>query len=317
MLNGWQQPTVLVTHAKMAPRLIPTIQAEVPVRHAVAISDLTPAERTEVDVVIGYQFPPGVLAELPALRWLHLTGTGTDHLAAAGLRPDVLVTNSARVPVESVAEYAVAGLFMLLKDLSGLADRPPWFASRAVLLRDSVVLVLGAGRIGRAVLDRLSALGARCVAVTRTGAVPVPGAERTIGVDQLVAAAATADHLVACLPGTDRTANLVDRAVFDALPAHAAFVNVGRASTVDDGALHEALRSGGIRGAFVDVHRVEPLPDDDPAWTVPNLVVSPHRAFGFPDEPDEVGRTFLDNLADLRAGLRPRDAVTTTHEEES
>ncbi|WP_460398638.1 D-2-hydroxyacid dehydrogenase [Actinophytocola sediminis] len=314
--RDWRRPTVLVAHSKMAPRLLPRIEAEVPVLHADTVADLDPEIRAGVDVLVGYQFPPGVLAELPSLRWLHLTGTGTDHLAEAGLRPDVLVTNSARVPVDSVAEYAVAGLLMLLKDFPELAHRPPWYSSQAVMLHGSVVLVLGAGRIGRAVVRRLAVLGARCVAVTRTGEVPVPEAERTIGVERLIDAAASADHMVCCLPGTEKTANLVDKAVLAALPSHAALVNVGRASTVDDEALHEALRERQIRSAFLDVHRTEPLPADDPVWTVPNLVVSPHRAFAFPGEPTEVGKAFLENLADLRAGRPPRDAVKVSTKED-
>ncbi|RKT74270.1 phosphoglycerate dehydrogenase-like enzyme [Saccharothrix variisporea] len=308
---SWDRPEVLVAHSKMWPELVPRIAAEIPVRQSDTIAALDPETRASIDVLVGYQFPPDCLPLLPNLRWLHLTGTGTDHLAAAGLRPGTLVTNAARVPVEAVAEYAVAGLFMLLKDLVELTEishRPAWYTGRAVMLDGATVLVLGGGRIGRAVIRRLSALGARCVAVTRTGRTPVPLAVKTVGVEALPGIAAEVDHVVACLPATDQP--LVDKAVLGALPAHAAFVNVGRASTVDEEALYEALRSQQIRGAFLDVHKNEPLPDDDPVWQVPNLVVSPHRAFAFPGEPAEVARTFLDNLADLRAGRTPRDAVT-------
>uniref|UniRef100_UPI003CD0B7CF NAD(P)-dependent oxidoreductase n=1 Tax=Saccharothrix mutabilis TaxID=33921 RepID=UPI003CD0B7CF len=382
---------------------MPRIAAEIEVRQSDTIADLDPAARAGVEVLVGYQFPPGCLDLLPNLRWLHLTGTGTDHLAAAGLRPGTLVTNAARVPVEAVAEYAVAGLFMLLKDLAQLTEnfsvvgtganhalrgnadpgevtswaagttgqaggddtageaglaagttghagttgqagdtaangsraagttsetggaapgggaaraigaRPAWYTGRAVMLDGATVLVLGGGRIGRAVVRRLSALGARCIAVTRSGRTPVPLAVKTVGVSQVLDVAAEVDHVVGCLPATDQP--LVDKAVLAALPTHAAFVNVGRASTVDEEALYEALRSQQIRGAFLDVHHVEPLPDDDPAWTVPNLVISPHRAFAFPGEPAEVARTFLDNLADLRAGRTPRDAVNLGEEQ--
>lgn len=318
MTASWERPTVLVAHSRMAPELVPRVRDEVPALCAESVADLPEDVRAGVDVLVGYQFPPGVLALLPALRWLHLTGTGTDHLRAAGLTPGVLVTNSARVPVESVAEYALSALLMLLKDLSGLVERPqrlPWYSSTALMLHGSTVLVLGAGRIGRALVRRLDALGARCVAVTRTGATPVPGAARTIGVDGLSDAAATADHVVCCLPGAQDTANLVDGDLLGRLRPHAVLVNVGRASTVDESALYGALRAGGLRGAFLDVHRVEPLPPDDPAWSVPNLVLSPHRAFGFRGEPDEVARTFLANLSDLRAGRTPRDVVVV-HEEE-
>ncbi|WP_367127814.1 NAD(P)-dependent oxidoreductase [Saccharothrix sp. HUAS TT1] len=316
---GWEHPTVLVAHSKMAPHLVPHVRDEVPVLCAETVAELPGDVRSRVDVLVGYQFPAGVLDLLPALRWLHLTGTGTDHLRAAGLVPGVLVTNSARVPVESVAEYAVSALLMLLKDFASLVERPqrlPWYSSPAVMLDGSTVLVLGAGRIGRALVRRLAALGARCVAVTRTGAEPVPGAVRTIGVAELPRTVATADHVVCCLPGSEETAGLVDADFLAALKPHSALVNVGRAATVDEVALHAALRAGALRGAFVDVHRVEPLPPDDPAWSVPNLVVSPHRAFAFPGEPAGVGRAFLDNLSDLRAGRTPRDAVVVAVEEE-
>jgi phosphoglycerate dehydrogenase-like enzyme len=223
------------------------------------------------------------------------------------------------VPVEAVAEYAVSALLMLLKDFPVLQRRPQdlrWYSSPAVMLQGSTVLVLGAGRIGRGVVRRLDALGARCVAATATGTGTLPGGVRVIGPDAVLDAAATADHVICCLPATTGTANLVDKELLGLLRPHAALVNVGRASTVDHDALYDALRAGELRGAFLDVHRVEPLSADDPAWAVPNLVVSPHRAFAFPGEPAEVGRAFLDNLSDLRAGRAPRDVVAFAHEGE-
>ena len=94
--TDWTRPRVLIAHSKMAPKLVPHIDAEVPVLCAETITDLPEDVRAGVDVMVGHQFPPGVLAQLPNLRWLHLTGTGTEHLPAAGLAPGVLVTSSAR-----------------------------------------------------------------------------------------------------------------------------------------------------------------------------------------------------------------------------
>lgn len=303
--GDWSHLQVCLAHTRMAPRLAPAL-AEVP---GLQLVTGTGGSVPDADVVIGYHFAPGSLADLGRLRWVHLTGTGTEHLEPAGLAPDVLVTTSAAVPVAAVAEYALSGLMLLAKDLVDVAARQAcdWYTSRATMLAGSAVAVVGAGRIGRAVISRLGALGAYAVAVTRPGAAEVPGASRTMGIDQLAAEAATLDHLIGCLPGGSETAGLISAEVLAALPPHAVVVNVGRASTMDTPKLHSALRKGQLRGAFVDVHEVEPLPSDDPAWSVPNLVISPHRAFCFPDEPEGVAAVFLDNLGDLRGGRTPRD----------
>lgn len=305
--DDWSRVDVRIAYTRMAPRLLPVLAGVVGLRACIEADEPGP----DTEVLIGYQFPPGSLAGLPRLRWVHLTGTGVDHLARAGLPAGVLVTTSAAVPVTAVAEYAVAGLLLLTKDLIDVvAGRPAdWFTSRATLLAGSTVGVVGVGRIGRAVVDRLTALGAKPVAVTRTGRPAIPEAVCTIGAERLTAEASTLDHLVACLPGSAGTAGLIGADVIAALPPHATVVNVGRASTLDTAALYAALREGRLRGAFLDVHEIEPMPPDDPAWSVPGLVVSPHRAFCFPGEPAGVAAAFLDNLDDLRGGRPPRDRV--------
>ncbi|MFE6664955.1 NAD(P)-dependent oxidoreductase [Streptomyces sp. NPDC057697] len=308
----WHDPQVLVAHTAMAEELLPHLQPLVMAARATSLLDLSRSELAEIEVLIGHHFPARSLTLLPGLRWLHLTGSGTDHLPAAGLAPGTLVTNSARVPVESVAEYALSALLMLLKEFPTLSARPqrrPWHTSTATMLSGSTVLVVGAGRIGQSVIRRITALGARCVAVTRTGERDVPGADRTVGAGRLAEAAATADHMVCCLPATTGTHHLVNGDVLSALPTGAALVNVGRAGTVDDMALREALEAGTLRGALLDVHDTEPLPADDPRWHIPGLVISPHCAFAFPGEPAAVGQAFQDNLTDLRAGRAARDTV--------
>jgi len=311
----WDRLDVLVTHCGMAGELVAALDGQaglrLRVREGAAPADPVAADLGSYrpDVVIGYQFGPGSLHGLAGVRWLHLTGTGVDHLEPAGVDPDLLVTTSSRAPVTAVAEYALAGLFLLAKDLVGVAggQRREWFSSAANLVAGSTVAVLGAGRIGRAVLTRLSALGARTVAVTRHGDQPVAEAARTIGLASLAAEAAGLDAVIGCLPGGPGTVHALGREVLARLPAHARVINVGRASTIDTQALYAALRARRLGGAFLDVHDVEPLPADHEAWQVPGLVVSPHCAFRFPGEPAAVAATFLDNLDDLRRGQAPRD----------
>lgn len=306
----WDRLDVRVTGTGMAARLVELLDGTpgLSVRAGGAITDSD-------QVIIGFKFGAGSLAPAAGLRWLHLTGTGTEHLTQAGLSPEVLVTSSASVPVTAVAEYAFAGLLLLAKDLAGLIDGRPrrpdeWFTSAATLLDGSTVAVAGAGRIGRAILARAAAFGARTIAVTRPDARPDAGATRSVGADRLVMEAPGIDHLVCALPGTAATTGLISAAVLDALPRHATVVNVGRAGTIDIAALYAALTAGRLHGAFLDVHETEPLPPDDPAWEVPRLIVSPHRAFSFPDEPRRVAEVFLANLDDLRHGRVPRDEAS-------
>jgi phosphoglycerate dehydrogenase-like enzyme len=305
----------------MGPALLKALGDRVTARLVDSPASLDPARQAdipglhEVDTIIGFHFPREALAELPNLRWLHLTGTGSDHLPATGLRSGVLVTNSPRVAIEPVAEYALTGLLACLKDIAGLGARPnqrPWFGASSLMLAGSTVGVLGAGRIGTAVIRRLTALGARAVAFTRTGGPDIPEATETVASARLDERASALDSLVCCLPATAATRGLVGAATLAALPPHASVVNVGRASSIDLGALYESLRARRIHAAFLDVHTTEPLPPDDEAWQVPGLVVSPHCGFAFPDEAVEVARGFFANLTDLRAGIPPRDQVAAS-----
>lgn len=306
---------VVVTHTDMAQPLAAAIAdgSRVDVRAHPTLDDVPDAVAAETDVLVGFHFPPASLTRMGRLRWLHLTGSGVDHLPATGLRPDVLVTTSARVPVDAVAEYAVAGLLHLAKDLGDERGRRhrPWFTGRATMLAGSTVAVVGAGRIGRAVIDRLAPWGVNVVAVTRPGspAGDVPGAARTVPSDRFAAEAPAWDHVVLCLPAGSSTDGLVGAAEIAALPPRATIVNVGRAACLDSGALFDALAAGRLRGAFLDVHDEEPLGPDHPAWDVPNLTISPHCAFAFPGEVAATAAAFLANLDDLRRGRPLRDAV--------
>src|SRR5699024_2409493 len=101
------------------------------------------------------------------------------------------------------------------------------------------------------------------------------------------------------LPATERTAGAVGREVLAALPDHALLLNVGRGATVDQTALREALEAGTLGGAAIDVTEPEPLPQNDPLWDAPRLLITPHAAGGRPVGAD--GR-ITENLRALRDG---------------
>jgi phosphoglycerate dehydrogenase-like enzyme len=115
-------------------------------------------------------------------------------------------------------------------------------------------------------------------------------------VQQLADAVASADYVVNTLPATDETRHVFDHVVFEAMNAGTRFVNVGRGSTVDEGALIRALETGQIAGAALDVFEEEPLPADSPLWTMPNVIVSPHMAGDAAGWRESVVELFVRNL---------------------
>jgi phosphoglycerate dehydrogenase-like enzyme len=123
----------------------------------------------------------------------------------------------------------------------------------------------------------LTALGAKVLAVTRSG-VAVPGADETIGAEQMSEIWSRADHFVIAAPATSETAHLVDADSLAQMKPTAWIVNVSRGSLIDTDALVAALRDGSVGGAALDVTEPEPLPEGHPLWTLANVLVTPHVA---------------------------------------
>jgi phosphoglycerate dehydrogenase-like enzyme len=131
------------------------------------------------------------------------------------------------------------------------------------------------------------------------------------GPDGLAETLARADHVLDALPYASGTHALFDASAFDAMRPTARFYNVGRGGTVDEPALIEALRSGSIAGAALDVFAAEPLPADSPLWSMPNVIVSPHISGDIPDWEELVVAVFVDNARRFAAGEPLRNLVDT------
>jgi phosphoglycerate dehydrogenase-like enzyme len=132
------------------------------------------------------------------------------------------------------------------------------------------------------------------------------------GADELADAVGWADFVIDVLPGTASTTRLFDAAVIAGMQPTARFINVGRGSTVDQSALTEALRAERIAGAALDVFEDEPLPEDDPLWDLPNVVVSPHMSGDFAGFPQALVELFVDNLRRYLTGEPLRNVVDKT-----
>lgn len=219
---------------------------------------------------------------LPAsVRWVALRLAGIEAFIDAGIIDDARVwTNASGFYAENVAEHA---LTLLLAGLRRVPDavRDGWdkdaIDTAVRSLHGSTVGIVGAGGIARSLIPRLRACGAQVVAVNRSGR-PVDGAARTLPADRLDEVWAQVDHIVVAAPSTSQTRHMIGAEALSALPTHAWVVNVARGTLVDQTALLDAVRSGSIAGAALDVTDPEPPSPDDPVLHDPRIIVTPHVA---------------------------------------
>jgi phosphoglycerate dehydrogenase-like enzyme len=219
----------------------------------------------------------------PRLRWVQLPTMGYDPVELHGVPSGVVVTTAGDAYAPTVAEHAMAMLLALVRRIPEAVrngDRQRWDQSgaRAIgTLHDATVAVVGFGNIGREVATRLRGFGARVIAVTRSGR-PDPLADEVVASDRLHDALACCDAVVLAVPLNAQTRHLIGASALAAMRPHAIVINVARGGVIDQAALTDALVENRIGGAGLDVTEPEPLPPDDPLWTLPNALITPHVA---------------------------------------
>lgn len=282
-------------------------------------------ERAEVLFGIPGDSPEGLaeaVRRCPRLRWVAATSAGAgEQIAAAGLdRADldrITFTSAAGIHAGPLAEFAMFGLLILVKDAAGLAAAKAarqWPERREPVgeLAGRTVLVLGLGGIGRRVAELAGAFGMRVLGVKRNPDGPLPGVEEVHPTSALAKLLPEADAVVVTLPGTRETAGLLDAEALDLLPRGALVVNVGRGTVIDEDALVERLGSGQLGGAALDVFQTEPLPAESPLWALDNVLLSPHAAALSAGENDRLVELFRDNLRRDLAGEPLRNRIDTS-----
>ncbi|PSQ10249.1 D-2-hydroxyacid dehydrogenase [Halobacteriales archaeon QS_5_70_15] len=263
-----------------------------------------PADLERCDALVTLEWDERFLDA--GVEWIHSIQAGVDRfpfedLEAAG----VTLTNSTGIHGESVGETVIGYMLTFARRLHVYRDgqhereweHPPW--DEPFTLEGRTVCVVGLGTLGRGIASRAAALGMRVTGVKRT-VESVPDVQRVHPNDELLEAVEGADFVALACPLTDETYHLVGGEVLAAMDDSAYLINVARGSVVDEPALVEALRDGGIRGAALDVFEEEPLPEDSPLWDFEEVLVTPHRAAATWEYYQLVGDIVLENVE--RAG---------------
>jgi phosphoglycerate dehydrogenase-like enzyme len=267
------------------------------------------------EVVVAMDLPFDVDRLAPGLRWVQGMGAGVSQLASAGLADaGIRLTTAAGVNAVSISEFVIARLLQMWKRLPEIdaeAARHRWQPTYGREIAGLTLGVAGLGAIGREVARRGRALGLSVLAQRRSARPgdSDPDVDELFGLGGLPELLRRSDAVVAAMPETADTVDLFDAKMFAEMRPGALFVNVGRGSAVVEPALIEALQSGHLGGAAIDVARAEPLPADSPLWQAPNLLISPHSATAPQRFWSNLHELFRDNLERYLRGEPLRNEV--------
>ena len=243
-----------------------------------------------------------VLAARPRISWVQLPQAGIERAVDAGVIDHERRWTSAKgAYAEPVAEHALALLLAGLRQLTVRARARSWGEPGGVSLYGQPVTIVGGGGIATELLRLLEPFRTQ-VTVVRRHPELLPGAAQMIGADRLAEALPGARAVVLTLALTPETKGLIGRTELAAMERDAWLVNVARGGLVDTGALLDALLSGRIGGAALDVTDPEPLPPGHPLFNLPNCLITPHTA-----DTEEMTRPLLadriaENVRRLAAG---------------
>ncbi|MCY4574140.1 MAG: D-2-hydroxyacid dehydrogenase [Gemmatimonadetes bacterium] len=284
-------------------------------------------------VYMGYGIPAAVLDHGRRLEWVHSGAAGVaGSLHPTMLASDVHFTNSAGIHAAPMAETVMAMILHFARGLDvavraqheGRWSAPEYWAADAPVTEvgASTVGIIGFGGIGREVARRAAAMGARVIGVRRGGGDILTciiddekyKLEYQIGSGRHVLdnTIGQSDFLVLTLPETAETRGIMTRERLFAMKPGAVLINVARGRLVDEDALLEALDSGRLRGAGLDVFHTEPLPADHPFYRHPRVLMTPHVSATTRRFWDRQTELITDNIGRFARGEPLRNLVDKT-----
>ncbi len=247
--------------------------------------DTDDVQLADVEVALGWRLPEGLAPRLPALRWVCSIAAGVEKLLARDLPEHVEISRIVDPEqAAGIAQFVVAAALRHARDLARY-DRQQLthdWSRRPVPMARHRAVVLGTGAMGSTIVDWLNRVGFGASGWNRRSS------------ESLHAVLARHEIVVCALPLTPETDGILDAAAFRAMPSGGYLVNVARGGHVVEADLIDAVRSGHLAGAALDVQRREPLPGGDPLWSVPGITITPHIAAQ--SSPQTIAAQFVEAL---------------------
>ena len=272
------------------------------------LSDVIAAFRPDIAYSVAFKgrqgFPREALLGADGPDWITVGGAGVDHLVPWDTGA-VTVCNSAGVAAGMMADYTMGMILHVTLDVPGLqADQGKrhWDPRRKMVpMQGKTMLIVGLGQNGHAVAQRANAFGCTVIG-TRARPCRMDHVDEVHAPDALPTLWGRADFVVIATPLVPSTRGMLDAAAFAAMKPSAILVDISRGGVVDGPACAAAMEAGEIAGAALDVFEVEPLLQDSPMWTLPNVIISPHCSAVYTEWAMQSFDLFIANLARWQAG---------------
>ncbi|MEM8859883.1 MAG: D-2-hydroxyacid dehydrogenase [Chloroflexota bacterium] len=269
-------------------------------------TDLETFQPEAVFTIKQKNFPPPFhpqITKCPSVRWIQVGGSGFEHIGSWD-EARIQVTNCAGVLARFLAETVTGAMITLNNNSFLFRDQQRqklWQTTTFTPLVGKTLLIVGVGHIGGWLAHNAKALGMNVIGVRHSGA-PKDHVDEMVTPDQLEQVIGQADVVSIHLRHTAETENLFDAEMLSKMKTDSMLINTSRGAIVDQNALIEALTSGPIKNAYLDVFDPEPLPADSPLWNMDNVLITPHASDHVSDWPAIFGDFFADNLQRFKDG---------------
>lgn len=269
----------------------------------------------EAEIVLGWnrQAAEACLQPDSPLRWVQNWGAGVEQLPLDVFADrGIVLTNASGVHAKPISETIFAMMLAFARKLHlsvrHQVDKRWQSTGELNEIHDKTVAIIGVGAIGEETARLAKAFGMTVLGVRRSAA-PLPAVDEMFDESGLEQVLGRSDYVVNTLPLTDETRHRFGREQFRSMKPSSVYINIGRGGTTDTEALLEALHTGSIAGAGLDVFEEEPLPASSPLWELENVILTPHNAGSTVYYNERIIEIFLQNLGDYIGGKGPRRNV--------
>ena len=276
--------------------------------------EYTSQDVKKADIIVGSP-KPTYLIEAPRLKWLQTPSAGIQQYSDKALfaNQEVILTNASGTYGKQISDHVIGAIiahnhnFFTYKEQMKEGLWKEYFPTSNIF--ESTILILGYGDIGKHIAKKAKALDMHVIVVSRTMRKNCENVDEYYTTSKLDEVLKKADYLVLSSASTQETQNIIDRRRISLLKEGSYIINIARGNLIDEIALIEALQSGKLGGATLDVCAKEPLEHDSTLWSLDNVYITPHSSGLAYNVPSTIFSLFLDNLRHFMRNEKMKNVV--------